>query len=257
MTKEYHLAKIIVVGPQADHKQVVLDFLGRATGFGSAPKGGDKPTVAGAPKTTDIIFVNDQDTPLSIDMVRNMLFELSYGVATNQTRNYVILRADLASNAAQNALLRTLEEPPASTNIILTTSSPRLLLPTITSRKTGDDLDSAMTDFWQKSEVAPTFSALIELAESFKDKAEAINFVKMSILYLHQKMAVEGGVGNGVGGNEVSSSENGVGVKKQAVFVIQQLHTALAQLEKNCNVKLTMESCLFAIKKNSNRRLSQ
>jgi hypothetical protein len=42
--------------------------------------------------------------------------------------------ADKLTNEGQNALLKTLEEPPSDTVIILTASEPRLLLPTIQSR---------------------------------------------------------------------------------------------------------------------------
>lgn len=46
----------------------------------------------------------------------------------------VVPDADIMNAAAQNKLLKTLEEPPASVTIILTTQRPDMLLPTIRSR---------------------------------------------------------------------------------------------------------------------------
>ncbi len=47
---------------------------------------------------------------------------------------FIIDEAELLDFVAQNALLKTLEEPPAQTYIILVTSQPQRLLPTIRSR---------------------------------------------------------------------------------------------------------------------------
>ena len=49
-------------------------------------------------------------------------------------RIVLIERAEKMNQPAQNALLKTLEEPPAGTVFLLTTESPELLLPTIVSR---------------------------------------------------------------------------------------------------------------------------
>ena len=47
---------------------------------------------------------------------------------------YIIDRADLMTVEAQNALLKTIEEPPQYTVIMLLTENADLLLPTVTSR---------------------------------------------------------------------------------------------------------------------------
>ncbi len=49
-------------------------------------------------------------------------------------RAIMIFNGELMTNEAQNALLKTLEEPPADTLIIITSAQPKLLLPTIASR---------------------------------------------------------------------------------------------------------------------------
>lgn len=55
--------------------------------------------------------------------------------ATNKISRIVIIEdADLLTVEAQNALLKNLEEPPSDTFILLETSNPKALLPTILSR---------------------------------------------------------------------------------------------------------------------------
>jgi DNA polymerase III delta prime subunit len=67
---------------------------------------------------------------ISIEMVR----ELYNNVRTNTKRIVVIDDADAMTIAAQNALLKLLEEPNMTTRFILTSHHPELLLPTIRSR---------------------------------------------------------------------------------------------------------------------------
>ena len=72
---------------------------------------------------------------LSIDVVRDYLVgpaNLTAGMGRGKV--FVVEEADLMNAAAQNALLKTLEEPSGRTLIILLTDQPNALLPTIRSR---------------------------------------------------------------------------------------------------------------------------
>ena len=73
---------------------------------------------------------------ISIDSVRELSGFFSLKVATDDevTRVVIIEDAEMLSLPAQHALLKQLEEPPKGTVIILTSSLPRQLLPTIRSR---------------------------------------------------------------------------------------------------------------------------
>ncbi|MBI5906815.1 AAA family ATPase [Candidatus Saccharibacteria bacterium] len=73
---------------------------------------------------------------IPIDSVRNLLKNITLKTAgTAQTRRVVVIEeAHLLSEEAQNALLKTLEEPAADTVFILTAPSVRSVLPTIASR---------------------------------------------------------------------------------------------------------------------------
>jgi len=69
-----------------------------------------------------------------VDQMRELLRELSMKTASPQRRIVLVDEAERLNEEAQNAFLKTLEEPPHRCIIILVTASPALLLPTIVSR---------------------------------------------------------------------------------------------------------------------------
>jgi DNA polymerase III delta' subunit len=72
---------------------------------------------------------------LSIDVIRAEVVEkASRKPALNRGKVFVIEQADLMTSAAQNSLLKTLEEPAGRTLVMLVTDSAGQLLPTIRSR---------------------------------------------------------------------------------------------------------------------------
>jgi len=72
---------------------------------------------------------------LGIGVVRDFLIKPA-GMSPSRGRGriFVVLEAELMSDAAQNALLKTLEEPPEGVRIILICRKPEVLLPTTLSR---------------------------------------------------------------------------------------------------------------------------
>lgn len=80
-------------------------------------------------------IIADKGT-IPIEAIRMILPFLSLIMPGKQTVKRVVLvpDAELMTHAAQNALLKVLEEPPADTVIIMTTSHLDRLLPTIRSR---------------------------------------------------------------------------------------------------------------------------
>ncbi|HET7827732.1 MAG TPA: AAA family ATPase, partial [Candidatus Saccharimonadales bacterium] len=76
-------------------------------------------------------------TEIPIDSARQLINKLSLKVPGGGeliNRVAVIEDADLLSGEAQNALLKLLEEPPAGSLLILTTSRPQSIFPTVASR---------------------------------------------------------------------------------------------------------------------------
>lgn len=74
------------------------------------------------------------DSSIKIETVRDLSYKLSLMPYSGRQKIAVIDNAHLMTNEAANSLLKILEEPKDRTLIILVTSSPHLLLPTIVSR---------------------------------------------------------------------------------------------------------------------------
>jgi len=70
-----------------------------------------------------------------VEQVRNKIVnDVHIAPATGKYKVYIINDAHLLNVAAQNALLKTLEEPPQYVVIILITNNPKALLTTVLSR---------------------------------------------------------------------------------------------------------------------------
>jgi len=83
----------------------------------------------------DVIAIEpDERASIKIDVIREMLGRTSYRPFEGKRRMVLIREADTVEPAAQNSLLKSLEEPPPGTSFILTTAVPGALLPTVRSR---------------------------------------------------------------------------------------------------------------------------
>jgi len=83
----------------------------------------------------DVIVVEPGETgSIKIEQVRDVVDRSSYRPFEGRRRAVIIDDASALVPAAQNALLKTLEEPPPSSVFILVTSHPDVLLPTVRSR---------------------------------------------------------------------------------------------------------------------------
>jgi DNA polymerase-3 subunit delta' len=83
----------------------------------------------------DVLFIAPADSgAIKVDQVREAVDRAGYRPFEGRRRAVIIDDADAMVPAAQNALLKTLEEPPASSIFVLVTSRPDALLPTVRSR---------------------------------------------------------------------------------------------------------------------------
>jgi len=72
---------------------------------------------------------------LGIEVIRQFLISPAWQAPSRgRAKVFLVLEAELMSNAAQNALLKTLEEPPTGVILILISRRPEQLLPTTRSR---------------------------------------------------------------------------------------------------------------------------
>jgi DNA polymerase-3 subunit delta' len=83
----------------------------------------------------DVLVAEPGDSgAIKIDQVRDLVDRAAYRPFEGRRRVVIVDEADALVPAAQNALLKTLEEPPPSSVFILVTARPDMLLPTVRSR---------------------------------------------------------------------------------------------------------------------------
>jgi len=90
--------------------------------------------LCGARFDTTIIEPEEDKQTISIDQIRDLQHQLSLRPYAGEFKTGIILEAQRLTVEAQNALLKTLEEPPAHSVLVLTAPSTKNLLPTTVSR---------------------------------------------------------------------------------------------------------------------------
>ncbi len=81
-----------------------------------------------------VVSAENEGGTLKVEQVREVKRSLSLKPYQSKYRVAIFLRFQEANDNASNALLKTLEEPPAHAILLLTADSPEALLPTIVSR---------------------------------------------------------------------------------------------------------------------------
>ncbi len=81
-----------------------------------------------------LVEMLDDKSAIIIDQIRQVQQFLSLTAYESKAKTALLLNFQNANQQAQNALLKTLEESPGSSRLIITTDSPESLLPTIVSR---------------------------------------------------------------------------------------------------------------------------
>jgi DNA polymerase-3 subunit delta' len=83
----------------------------------------------------DVLVVEPGETgSIKIEQVRDAIDRTAYRPFEGRRRVVIVDEADAMAAEAQNALLKTLEEPPSASVFVLITSRPDVLLPTVRSR---------------------------------------------------------------------------------------------------------------------------
>lgn len=186
--------------------------------------------------TADILQYNQDLGGVKIKQVRDLTTQLSYQTYKADTIRVVFIwQLESASVAAQNALLKTLEEPPANTLLLLICADTHQVLPTILSRcqlvPYQPTVQTAQSDFeFDLTQINESYSAAIELADHYKDKTAAVQFTRNLISFIHHHPQYP---------------------TPQLVHLLKRLLQAQTELNQNINPKLVLESVFFSVKTKS------
>jgi DNA polymerase III delta' subunit len=82
----------------------------------------------------DILQVFSEKKEITVEQIAEIVEKVSFKNIKAKFKGILIDEAHLMNTSAQNALLKTLEEPSPNTVIIIVTEYPQMLLPTILSR---------------------------------------------------------------------------------------------------------------------------
>lgn len=94
---------------------------------------------------SDVIEI-DAASNNGVDEIRNIRDKVKYAPSESQYKVYIIDEVHMLTTGAFNALLKTLEEPPAHAIFILATTEPHKIPPTIISRAQRFDFKAINTD---------------------------------------------------------------------------------------------------------------
>jgi DNA polymerase-3 subunit delta' len=115
---------------------------------------------------------------IGVDQVRDACDKLAMTSMRSGYRVAIIVQADRMTTAAQNALLKTLEEPGPQTLLVLVTARPSGLLPTLRSRCQRIEIarpDTALAQHWLEQTLAtPAPPRLLTVAGGSPLKALAL-----------------------------------------------------------------------------------
>jgi DNA polymerase-3 subunit delta' len=130
---------LLFTGPPGIGKSLfAVDFAARVVCESESPPCGDcapcRQLAAGSNPNVSIVRTAPGKKEIGVDLARGVKHFVQLRGIGGRPRVVVIEEADRLSIAAQNAMLKTLEEPPGHSILILVTDSPGALLSTVRSR---------------------------------------------------------------------------------------------------------------------------
>jgi len=197
------------------------------------------------------LYLFDFPTAIGIDEIRGLQKNLSLKSFDGKLKTAIINNAQNLTIEAQNALLKTLEEPPKNSQIILTAPNAESLLPTIISRCQIVELPHKSQISLTKKEFTSHFDFLvtvlnasigkrlqkIEELNPAKDRLKAIEWIEIQIITARQAL-----IDNLV--LPKSRSEK-TPAPRQLLAVIKSLQQARRYLQANVNVRLTLDNLVL------------
>lgn len=181
----------------------------------------------------DLIWVSPLETKTSIgiDQVHALWQQLALKPFNEKKKVVIISPAHALTLPAQQALLKLLEEPPEDTQILLATSLPGKLLPTILSRanmvKVAPQITDTETPLYEALTTLKVSACLKQSDEWSKSRQEAINKLKALTIEVRERYLKE-------------PTPKLLNDQKEIIICLERL-------ERNVNAKLALDHLLFSI----------
>lgn len=181
----------------------------------------------------DLIWVSplEAKTSIGIDQVHALWQQLALKPFSEKKKVVIISPAHALTLPAQQALLKLLEEPPEDTQILLATSLPGKLLPTILSRanmvKVAPQSTDTETPLYEALTTLKVSACLKQSDEWSKSRQEVINKLKALTIEVRERYLKE---------------PTPKLLNDQKAIII-----CLEKLERNVNAKLALDHLLLSI----------
>ena len=205
---------------------------------------------------------------ITIDQIRDeILNNVNEKPIISNKKVYVINNADKMTEQAQNALLKTLEEPPKFVSIILIASNENLILPTIKSRcvkiqfnKLSNDeiekivgkiskeeieiLNGSLKDYKQMNQMLEQYKQVKKLIENIK-KDELINVLNDSdVLYKNKDYIIN-----------LLEYMNICLYNEKQIDSVNIIENTKRKILANNNYEMTIDNLLIKLWKDINRKV--
>ncbi len=183
-----------------------------------------------------------EEPSIGIEMIRSVQKQLLYKPLSGQTKAVIIPHADTLTDEAQQALLKTLEEPPIHTMIILAAETEEIFLPTILSRCRimhlsvikpilSAEKKQELHAFWELILKTNPISRLALIPELGKGKQVFREYLNEHILFLSEEL-------------QRNSSKFELPTISR---ILKSAITSLQYIESNINPRLTLDHFFLSV----------
>ncbi len=181
---------------------------------------------------------------IGIEDIRTMQKKIFFKPLKGENKAIIFCDAHTATIETQNALLKTLEEPPPHTYLFLTASQTDTFLPTVLSRcklitltDTSETLDTeslkTLQREWQTLLTAPLGTKLKKAQDMAKEKDTALQWLRNSLFANRRAMILK-----------LQTNQSLI----DDVFLLQQLQkTYTLAKTTNINLRFLLEALLLAL----------
>ena len=171
----------------------------------------------------DLVLVEPRRTAtrqdIRIEQVRDVVRQLEGRPFEARARAFVVNDAHAMTEQAQNALLKGLEEPPATSHVVLVTAAPQALLPTIRSRcqvlRPGPLPAAVVETYLRERAGLPADEARLRaslaggsLGAALAFESEAYRALREELLTLLEGRGEEGALGRMAGAERLGETED-------------------------------------------------